>query len=300
MNREPRVALFDIETYPMLIWAWGTYDTNAIEVKSDSYMLSFSMKWLGKKQVKTFALPDFPNFRKDVTDDSALVKEMWKMMDEADIIIAQNGDNFDLKVANTRFLIHGLPPPSSARSVDTLKWARRLFKFANNKQDNITRQLGIKRKLAHTGKHLWLACGEGNHSHASRLAAFKKMARYNARDVVGLEGMYLRMRPFAPNHPNINLWTGKHGTACPVCQSPHIKRAGLHYLQTTKRQRFKCLDCGKKWCGDIVKEGTCADTARATPSRAASSRATIRTSRKTISRKTRSTGRGKRRASERN
>lgn len=248
----------------MEIWAWSTYQTNAIEVKQDSYMLSFSMKWLGERRVHTFALPDYPNFKRDKTDDSALVKEMWRAMDGADIIIAQNGDNFDLKVANTRFLVHGLPPPAACRSVDTLKWARKLFKFASNRQDNITRQLGLKRKLAHTGKHLWLACGK-EASYATNLRAFKKMAQYNARDVIGLEQMYLRMRPFATNHPNLNLY--HDGPArCPTCQSDDFKRKGFRYLKSTVRQAYVCNSCGAQWQGEMVKNETSIRQANPPPS----------------------------------
>jgi hypothetical protein len=232
----PRIALFDIETAPLRIWSWQVYETNAIEVDQDAYILTFAMKWLGEKKIRTFALPDYPNFKKDKTDDSALVRDLHRMMSEADIIVAQNGDQFDLKMVNTRFLIHGMEPAPPIKSIDTLKEFRKNFMLHGNSQDNVCRRLGTGRKLPHTGKKLWFDCMKG----VPR--AVKLMRRYNAQDVRGLEGNYLKIRPFMKNHPNLNAWSGRD--ACPACQSSNIQQRGFNVAKTRKAQRLQCRDCG--------------------------------------------------------
>jgi DNA polymerase III epsilon subunit-like protein len=62
-------------------------------------------------------------------------------MDEADLICAHNGDAFDIKKINSRLIVNGFKPPSPFKTIDTLKIARRVFKFDSNKLDNIGRYL---------------------------------------------------------------------------------------------------------------------------------------------------------------
>jgi hypothetical protein len=208
--------------------------------------LSFSYTWLDKNKVHTFALPDYKNYKKDRRDDSALCRDLWELMASADIIVAHNGDQFDLKTSNARFVINGLTPAPSFKSFDTLKIARRHFRFSSNKLDNIARALKIGRKLHHTGKDLWVRCLNGEP------AAWDTMRRYNAQDCRLLEAVYLRLRAFAPSHPNLNLYT--NASACPTCQSADIKKRGLHYLKSTVRQRMRCNDCGAQWCSEIINQ----------------------------------------------
>ena len=46
---------------------------------------------------------DFPEYQKDKTDDKALMRKLWDLMDEADIVIGHNCDSFDIKKINSRF-----------------------------------------------------------------------------------------------------------------------------------------------------------------------------------------------------
>jgi hypothetical protein len=77
------------------------------------------------------------------------------------------------------------------------------------------------------------------------------MKRYNARDVELLERVYNKLRPWATNHPNLNLYT--NAGACPVCQSKKVWRKGMRYLSSTVREAMICRDCGKQWNGNIIK-----------------------------------------------
>lgn len=166
------------------------WETNIVEVIENSFMLSFSYKWLGEKATHTYALPDFHRFRKDKHDDSQLVAKLHELLSQADIVVHHNGDRFDVPTANTRLLFHGFSPPAPFKTIDTCKQARRLLKLPSNKLDDIGEYFGLGRKLAHTGKHLWLACMNGDRK------AYKLMKKYNAQDVVLLENVYLKMLPY--------------------------------------------------------------------------------------------------------
>ena len=99
-NRSPRILLFDIETAPLLAWVWGVWEQNAIDIESPWYFLSFSAKWLGEKTARTFSLDQYSRYKKKRENDAHLVRELWKLFDEADIIIAHNGDAFDIPRSN--------------------------------------------------------------------------------------------------------------------------------------------------------------------------------------------------------
>jgi DNA polymerase elongation subunit (family B) len=234
MQTPAKIVFVDIETAPSLGWVWGKWEQNVIDFKRDWYMLSFAYKYADGGKVVTRGLIDYPGYAKDKENDRALVEELWTIFDEADIIIGHNGDSFDIRKSNSRFLTHGLNPPSPYKTVDTLKIARRAFKFDSNKLDDLGRYLGIGRKVPHTGFNLWKNCMDGNP------VAWKKMKRYNGHDVTLLEKVYYAVRAWAPVHPNVNK--GQH-TACPVCGKFKLQARGFSFTLLRKKQRFQCQAC---------------------------------------------------------
>lgn len=241
---KPKILSFDIETAPSLGWVWEKYETNVLDFEAEWYLLCFAAKWLDGKMI-THALPDFKGYKPGSENDKALVKELWKLFDEADILIAHNGDHFDIRKANARFAYYNLPPPSPYKTIDTLKVARKYFNFTSNKLDDLGNHLGYGRKLAHTGFHLWKGCMTGDEK------SWKHMVEYNKRDVVLLEKIYLHLRPWLQSHPNVALLADKEG--CPACGGKLQKR-GLGINKTTKYQRLQCTNC-KAWSQGKLTKG---------------------------------------------
>jgi hypothetical protein len=245
-----RIAFFDIETAPSLGYFFDKWkENNIVATECDWYIISFAVKWHGSEKVQTYALPDYPLYKKDKENDRELVEDLHAIFSEADILVAHNGDKFDIRKANTRFLSHGMQPPETYRSVDTLKIARQKFRFDSNRLDDLGQSLGVGRKLPNTGIHLWRMCMQGDPK------SWRIMRRYNARDVELLERVYLKLRPWATNHPNLNLYSGRP-TKCPTCQSGRVKSKGLSYSRSIVRRRYFCLGCGAQWSGEIVKPET--------------------------------------------
>lgn len=237
--QEPfKICFLDIETSPNLGWVWGKWQQNVIEFEAERYLLSFSVLWAGQKRPTTYALPDYPSYAKDPEDDKALTRDLWKVFQEADLIITHNGLQFDIKVSNARFVFHGLKPPSPYKTVDTLKLARQHFKFESNKLDDLGKKLGLGSKVKHTGFDLWKGCMQGDPG------SWRLMRRYNAQDVLLLEKLYDRLKPWHATHPNIALKAaGYH--QCPVCASDHVQPRGWYYIVARRCHRYLCLDCGK-------------------------------------------------------
>lgn len=235
---EPKILLFDIETAPNLGYVWGKYDQNVIDYKNEWYMLCYAAKWLDKKKIMTSKLTDFPSrFKKNKEDDLGVVKELWKLLDEADIVIAHNGVAFDVKKTYARFIYHGLPPPSPFKQIDTIKEARKYFKFNSNRLDDLGAYLGVGRKLEHEGFPLWLKCMQG------KKYAWNKMIKYNKQDVLLLERVYEKFKPYITNHPNLGLYK-QQDFSCPNCGSKHLQKRGFNRTKVNMYQRYQCQKCG--------------------------------------------------------
>jgi DNA polymerase elongation subunit (family B) len=226
-----KVLIYDLENTPNVSYTWGKYEQDVIAFKQEWYMLSWSAKWLGGQQI-TKGLIDYPNFKKDKRDDKALVTDLWKFFNEADVLIAHNGDRFDQKKSNARFIKHGLTPPSPYKTIDTLKIARRYFSFNSNKLDDLGEYLDVGRKVKTGGFDLWLGCMDGDEE------SWRLMKKYNKQDVLLLERIYQKLKPWIQNHPTDNF------EDCPNCGSKNLIKQGIKLTRTGKKQQLRCLDCG--------------------------------------------------------
>lgn len=245
LNNKPKILYIDIETAPLLARVWGMFDQNVglNQIKSDWFILSFCAKWAGNKKVI------YHDQRKasDIEDDSELLKKLWELLDEADVVIGQNSNKFDIPKINARFILNGMKPPSSYKKVDTCKIARSKFGFTSNKLEYLTSKLCTKyKKLTHKkfpGFELWKECLKGN------LQAWEEMRKYNIHDVLSLEELYLKLEPW-DNSINYNLYTNKNTNVC-SCGSKELNKNGYAYTSKGKFQRYTCASCGAE-----VKSGS--------------------------------------------
>lgn len=228
-------------------YVWGKYQQDVLDFEKEWHMMSFAYKWYGTTKIHARSLPDFKLYKKDPDNDRELVKELWKLLDEADVVVAHNGDAFDVKKANARFLAHGLKPPAPYTTVDTVKIARRMFLLNSNKLDDIGKYLNVGRKMETGGFGLWRRCMAGD------MSAWRAMVRYNKQDVQLLEDIYNVLRTWAPSHPNLNVIDETRG-ACPRCGSAKLQARGYIVSKRNKKQRYQCRSCGG-WCsgGTVYK-----------------------------------------------
>lgn len=195
----PKVLFLDIETAPILAWVWNTRNVfvqNNMIVR-DWYILSWSAKWAGDPENKVMYQDLRGKNGINKCDDKKIMKSLRDLMDEADIIIYQNGDKFDLPRINTRLLEHGIEEPSEFLTIDTLKIAQKHYGFTSNKLEYLTKKLCKKyKKLNHSdfaGVELWLECMKDNKK------AWDSMEKYNKYDVLSLEELFLILSRFVKN-----------------------------------------------------------------------------------------------------
>lgn len=239
-NRGPRLVTIDIETAPLESFTWGIWDQTVglDQIKTDWSILSFSAKVLGKPKV---IYADTGGRGADkVRDDGELLKKLWTVLDEADIVVAQNGKSFDLRRINARLLQKGFPPYSPIRVIDTMLAAKRHFGFTSNKLAWLSDKLTATKKLTHKkypGFSLWLECLKDNKK------AWAEMKRYNVADTVATEQLYLKLRPWIDGHANVSVY-GELELACPKCGSKKLQRRGKAVTQSGVYSRLQCQDCG--------------------------------------------------------
>jgi len=236
----PKVLIFDVETAPIMGYVWGLWENNLglNQVKSDWHLLSWSAKWFGEPPSKTMYQDQ--RKAKNVTDDKKLLQGIWKLLDEADVVITQNGNHFDIKKLNARFVLNGMKPPSSYKKIDTKQIASKVFGFTSNKLEYMTDKLCTKyKKLKHKefpGFEMWLECLAGNPK------AWHAMEKYNKYDVLSLEELYMKLQAWDQSI-NFSAYSDAPEQKC-NCGSSKLHKNGFSYTAAGKYQRYSCADCG--------------------------------------------------------
>lgn len=238
---KPTIATIDIETSPYHVFTWGLWQQNVglDQIDKDRTILSVGYKPLGKP-IQFMSTGGRGPSR--VRDDHALCEWLAEKLNATDIVVAQNGDDFDVRVINSRLIYHGIPPYSPIRVVDTKKVASKVASFASNRLEWLDRVVnGGKGKDKHAkylGQDLWTACLNDDPK------AWKVMERYNKADIIKTERLYRHLLPWISHHPNVGVYSGKK-QACPNCGSTKMEKRGVHYTQASAYQQWKCNSCGK-------------------------------------------------------
>jgi len=242
-NRLPKVLIFDIETSPTISYTWRRFKENISldQVIQDPIMLTWSAKWLYNAEIMSdkITVNEIKRF-----DDYRIVKSLWDLIDEADIVVAHYGDAFDLPMLNSRAIVNGLPPYSTTTSIDTKKVSSKQFRFPSNKLDALGEYFGVGKKIK-TDFMLWRRCLEGEQ------AAINEMSIYNDQDVVVLEEVYLKLRPYIKAHPNVGIYLESDNPVCSNCGSSDIQITNKDYYTPTGRYNvYRCK------CGALSRERT--------------------------------------------
>lgn len=232
-----KILIFDLETSPLISYHWNIWNQNinTDDIIQDWKILCFSAKWLFEDKMMSFKMT-----KKELStfDDSRLAKELWKLLDEADIVIAHNANRFDIKKSNTKFLENRLNLPSSYQTIDTLIHARKKFSITSNRLDFIGEYLNVGRKIE-TPKGMWREVMKGNYE------MLETMSEYCDGDIRLLEDVYLELRPYIQPHPNVGLFVADNVEVCTCCGSDNLDKTGKSYATTVNTyDLLRCDDCG--------------------------------------------------------
>lgn len=240
-----KILVLDIETAPETAYTWRRYKENISQsqVKEPGYLLCMAWFWIDERNMKPSAIESISIFkskawnRGDRTNDLNVVKKAHEILSKADIVIGHNIKDFDIGTLNARFIYHGFPPPTPFKICDTLKILKKTFHMPSYSLESVSHYFGIeiKEKQPFT---LWLGCLKGLQK------SWDKMVDYCRHDVYVTSQLYLKLRPWAVDHPNISLYEDNREMLCPKCGSNKMKKQGIRETQVNRYQRYRCEKCG--------------------------------------------------------
>jgi hypothetical protein len=241
----PRILILDIETSPIEAYCW-TYWPNYIDPMSqviknskgkpkDWAILTWAAKWLFDDQVYSARV----TLEEAVEhEDYSIMRELWQLMEEADVIVAHNGDKFDIRRINYRFAVNGFKPTSPFQSIDTMKVAKKAWGAPSYKQDYLNRDFGLKRKIE-TKFELWERCVTGDQT------GLDDMLEYNQGDIFGLEDLYLTVLPWIRGPVNLSMYVDNEKPYCPNCLNDNLKTLSKPYRTPAgEYEAYRCMKCG--------------------------------------------------------
>lgn len=237
-----RILFYDIETSPMIMAGFEIWNTNipTSNIMQDWTIFSAAWGWLGEDEIHSASTANM--------SEKKVIEKLVDAINKSDIIIAHNGDKFDIKKLRTRVITLDLPVLSNVVAIDTLKVVKKHFKFTSNRLDYVAKALGLEGKSS-TSDGLWMRALRGDKD------ALQEMEEYNKQDIVVLKNLYLKLRPYIDNHPSVaRLNKVQHLGGCPVCGSTAAHNHDKQISRAHLYQRHRCQDCGHVFRGSIIKE----------------------------------------------
>jgi len=235
-NQNIKRLYFDIETSPNigLFWEAGYKKNIPYEnIIKERAIICICYKWAGEKKVHSLTWDANQN-------DKSMLQAFIKIANEADEIVAQNGDKFDLPWIRTRCLFHRIPMFPSYTSLDTLKKARSGFKFNSNTLNYMASFLGLGHKsdmCFNDWKKIVLD---------KDAASLTKMVKYCMKDVTLLEDVYKEMSNYITHKTHHGMLNGGDKCDCPECGSNKTVQSKVRLTATgMKRIQLQCKSCGK-------------------------------------------------------
>lgn len=242
----PKCLVLDIETAPIMAYVWRLFKTNVglNQIAEDWHIMSFAAKWLHSPYVIYADQRDADN----IEDDSELLEQLWDLLDEADVVITQNGVAFDIPKIKSRMVVQGFKPFSPVRHIDLYKITRSTFGFTSNKLAYLSETLcPDNAKSKHEkfpGFELWRECMAGN------VEAWDEMETYNVSDITSLEEIYYILAPWA-NIPLPVFAVYDESTDFTCNCGGSVVSDGFAYTNSSKFERYRCGCCGRYYRGKV-------------------------------------------------
>ena len=207
---------YDIETSfnVGVFWRTGYNITiNPQDIIHERAIICICYKWEGEDTIHSLT------WSKNQSD-KAMIRDFIKIMNQADEIVAHNGDRFDLKWVRTRALYHGIN---------------------SNKLDYIAQLLKVGAKMDTGGLDLWKDI-----VFRKDQAALNKMVEYCKMDVQVLEGVFNKLNSYTMPQHNYAVQHGGDKFECPECSGSTFQyNRKTVTVAGTVHHWLKCRDCGK-------------------------------------------------------
>lgn len=235
--RMPRILLFDIETMLMETYVWSLFKNVIMpsQLIKDWSIICWAAKWLFDAEVISEQVSAAEAVERK---DGSVLTTLWHLLNEADIVIGHNAANFDIPKVNARFMHYGMLPPSPYQVIDTKMVFKKVAKPSSLSLDFVNKFLKLEELKGKSEYDMWKRIAKGCEK------SIEEMVAYNKQDVVALEDLYLRIRPWIKSHPNVGTYLESDEPVCPNCGNEKISWQGYYHTPAGRYQSFRCLECG--------------------------------------------------------
>lgn len=248
-NKIPKYLILDIETLPCTVFVWGLFKQRIPHdnIVTDWCILSWKAKWLYDNEILGDVLtPEEARTQ----DDKRILEGMWILLEDADVVIAHNAKNFDIRKLNARFWHNKMKPPSPYQIIDTLKESQKVLGTTSHRLDYLGKYM-VNRGKMETTFDLWVRCFRGEQE------ALDYMFSYNEEDVILLEEVYLELMPWIRPHPNYAIYAEANVPCCTYCGHTELNEVGYYYTSANRYITKRCVKCGgimRERNSDITRE----------------------------------------------
>jgi DNA polymerase elongation subunit (family B) len=242
MNK-PKTVIFDIEiitdAQKLDDMAFRIYEQCTLNANL-STICSFGYQIMGEEP-RVINAWDFPNWNENVNDDSEICKAIHGILNDAYYVIGHNLKRFDFPFVQTRMLFNKQDVLPKIDIGDTYLLARSNLKMSHKRLGDLAEALGVEGKMQHEGRSLWTKVKQRDPE------AMRTMSEYCKQDVITTGLCFEKLRQFANNMPNQNLFRAEDDETklCRNCGSDKLYRNGERPSSLGMQQRFKCYTCGK-------------------------------------------------------
>lgn len=231
-NSGLKTLYIDIEAAPAKAYIWDlkTRYVPIDQVAEDGYIMCFAYRWNDDDEVGFFSLWDHGH--------KTMIKNAWRLLDEADHVVSYYGSGYDIPRLNTEFMVARLGPPQPYHHTDLFREVSKRFKVLSKSMNHMLKLLSLETKLEHKGMALWTGCMSGNEE--DQLI----MEDYNIQDVAVMLDLYKELYPWLDNVPNEALYIPEGVEVMCRCGSTDLRFKGYKRTKVLSYKQYQCNDCG--------------------------------------------------------
>lgn len=197
-------------------------------------MLCIGYKWLDDPVVHVPAISDWRGWKRNILDDSRLLKHFYRVLSEAEMWVTYFGKGFDVKYLQAKFLEHEIGYLPNTPHVDLFYTVKSNLALSRKSLANVADYLSFEaEKTPVTGK-LWKRAMVGDPE------ALQYVINHCRSDVLLLEEAYLKLRPLVRTHHRVNGYG-----PCRACGQHKLQQRGVAITTNKQRKhRYQCQACG--------------------------------------------------------
>lgn len=172
------------------LWPTCTWDLETANLNAEFPIFCASVKAFGGKTT-TFRIDDSPNYSKDRSDDSWVIKQLVPELCKYTVAIGYNTQRFDLPFLFTRMFGHNMDirPLREIRHLDYIWAVRYRMRLHSARLVSALEFLECKTQKTPLRLRQWAQAAGGNRK------ALDEICKHNVKDCEALEEMAIRLAP---------------------------------------------------------------------------------------------------------